>query len=215
MSHVPSIETPASRVSDPNHTPVSTRFPWDRLLPELKRKILQHAPCRVVVSQNGSRRLPDELRPPEMPPQNGHPWPGTIQTLMFERARCMKRIVPQGPILVTFSDEVDHEWEGFARFAKQCWSLDEGAVYAQMLVRQHWTAVCKIRMHMFQDPIFPPLQFTFELLGTGEDGQDVDLRASALFRIVHPQRANALGATLVEKLHLRHSVVQGGDEYAL
>jgi hypothetical protein len=110
-------------------------------------KILGLAGIRVVCERIGERRLPDELQPPDMPEDRGHPWPETIQRLVFELPRLKETLEAGGLLTVTFSDCVDRTW--FARYAEfrpERWTWDIKAVCSAMDIRQTWTEVRRIRL---------------------------------------------------------------------
>ena len=191
-------------------------FDWPELDPELQEKIMGYASHSVVAVVDSERRLPDNLRPPEMPRDGRHPYPATIKMYSFERPR--ERILAHGPLdqlTVTFSECVDRTWEGFARYAAEGWTLDPDAVCAQMDFRQTWTGIRKIRLHLVAARATDPLPYYwFQFVLQGEDGRDEIRSASWLFGI-RPAFKDALARRFTEEFKLKHAVVDGVDEYSV
>jgi hypothetical protein len=200
---------------------VHTNDPFDWLDDDVLEKILGHTALSVVEVRDSERRLPDNLRPPEMPIDRGHPWPATIKTFSFERSRespSSLRIRAHGPLdklTVTFSDYVDRTWEGFARYAAEGWTLDPRAVCAQMDFEQRWTGIHKIRLRLVAPTATDPLRrYWFQFFLKGEDGGD-EIRSASWWFDIRPECKDALARRFTEELKLKHAVVDGVDEYSV
>jgi hypothetical protein len=144
---------------------------------------------------------------------------GTIQTRVFARER--HGIL--GPLTVSFSDCVDPEWWGFREHNPDDIGelhLDPGPIRAALDYNETWTGITKIRLPL---EVRPGWRFyRYELVREAHNGQrrDVITPPGHIFYIdasygPNPPEKAQLAQALVEKLHLRHAVVNGVDEFSV
>ena len=188
-----------------------TEFPWNQMNEDMQAKILGYACRSVVLKREDERKLPDELRPPDMPDDRGHPCPGTIQTFRFERTIDIK--LADGPLTVTFSDCVNRTWWGFTSYAEAGWPLDPDAVCKAMDFKQTWTGVRRIRMPVIT--LDYQRFWYFEFVRQGEDGRDEVLSASHVFKIYSLAQKRSFTSRFIEELNLKHAFVDGVHEYSV
>lgn len=173
---------------------------------------------RVVEVRESERILPDSLRPPQMPSDRGTPWPQTTLTYSFERRHREDTLAP-GPLTVTFSDCVDRGWWGFAKYAQEGWPLDRDAVCVAMDFEQTWSGISKIRLPIGDtwgqegEPGYQ-VGYRLEFVRRGEDGRDEIVSANRMFWLHGHRLKEVLGRRFTEELLLKHTVVDGVDEYA-
>ena len=185
-------------------------FNWKGLHCDHTDNILEHAGRIVVFKLHSERNLPDELRPPDMPPDHWHRYPTTSQTLQFERTRAS--ILADGPLTVTLRDEVDRTWWGFAKFADEGWPLDPDAFCTAMALKQKWSKISKIRMPVVTVGGTPFWWFRF--VQRRDDGQEDLVGDSDIFRVRRPAHKEFLTERFTEELQLTHAVVDGVDEFS-
>jgi hypothetical protein len=199
----------------PNQYLISTRS-WV-LHDDMHEDMLGLAGLRVAETRDNERRLPDELRPANMPLDRGHPWPATVQAYLFERPR--DRITGHGArdrLTVTLSDCVDRTWWGFKKYATEGWPLDADAVCAAMDLRRTYTNVRKIRLIRSRlDETYHVAHWRFQFVCQGPDNTDEIKNASRMFKIYTDEGKDALARRLVAELKLTHAVVDGVDEFSV
>jgi hypothetical protein len=199
-----------------HHT--SAPFDWPELKDYLKDKILGHATRRVVAVRPNERRLPNEVRPCNMPADREHPWPETIQKFVFELSRQAILEMAGGQLTITFSNCVNRTWWDFAKLAEEGWLLDPDAVCAAMDFEQTWSGVTKIRLWRVVSLGSIQLCDEFEFVRPGEEGRDEILTPDPMFRVYCVPRYElneGLEHRFTEELRLRHAVVDGVDEYSV
>jgi hypothetical protein len=193
----------------------------DPLTEDMRRKILGPAGARMVRNSQSWRYLPEELLPPGMGEDHAPLCPETIQTLVIERPRHdILRHGPGDKLTVTFSDCVDRDWWGFDKYANEGWPLDKDAVCANMEFKQTVTDVTKIRLPPIHGQYMPADEWHVEVVRQGEDGEDVRIGKDGEkivndYKIRGINERRAFERILREKLHLRHRIVDGVDEFSV
>jgi len=216
--------------------PLHTSGPWDDLNADTRALILRYSDRRLEFDSFDQRVLPDELLPAENVANwrasraaDGDPYDDE-ENLQFDVDTIQKRVFARerhgilGPLTVSFSDCVDEQWWGFSRHNSNDRGdlhLDPGPICAALDYDQTWTGITKIRLplEVRQDWSF----YRYELVREAHNGQrrDVITPPGDIFYIdasrygPNPPEKAQLAQALVEKLHLRHAVVNGVDEFSV
>ena len=212
----------------------------DALNADVRRMVLRHADRRVEYLRAESRPLPPELLPAEnvalyqasLEEARNSPEPeplefdvDTNQRLVFARER--HGIL--GPLTVRFSDTVDSGWWGFEGTEdteRGTLNLDYETIADALDYDQEWTGITRIRLvpeRHVSSAGMPGRIYRYELVRDGAHGHQhmVITPPSDLFYIEAsystaeepPAQKTQLTRDLVERLHLRHAVVHGVDEF--
>jgi hypothetical protein len=213
-----------------------TSGPWDDLNADTRALILRFSDRRLEFDSFTQRDLPDELLPAENAAHwrasraaDGDPYDDednlefavdTIQKRVFARER--HGIL--GPLTVSFSDCVCTQWYGFEGNEGSGpggdLGLQRGPVRAALDYDETWTGITKIRLPLEVRPDWS--FYRYELVREAHNGQrrDVITPPGHIFYIdasygPNPPEKAQLAQALVEKLHLRHAVVNGVDEFSV
>ena len=233
------IATASSGASNPIPAPLPTHAGWEDILnADVRRMVLRRADRRVEYESAGWRPLPPELvpasnlalynatleanhQPPETGPQTFDV--DTVRRLFF--AREEHGIL--GPLTVRFNDVVDREWWGFydeGEGENGTLALDPDIICPALDCDMEWTCITRIRLvpHLQNSAVpghyEPPPPWRYELVRDGAHGHQhmvitppPDLYAFYLDALEKLQ----VTRDLVEKLHMRHAVVNGVDEFSV
>jgi hypothetical protein len=224
-----------------NRTNMQLSAGWeDALNADVRRMVLRHADRRVEYLWAESRPLPPELLPAEnvalyqasLEEAHNSPEPeplefdvDTNQRLVFARER--HGIL--GPLTVRFSDTVDPAWWGFEGTdltERGTLNLDYETIADALDYSAEWTGITRIRLvpYEYASPEgWRCRRYRYELVREAHNGQQhmVITPPSLVFHIdAHyetagnpPEKKTLLTRDLVERLHLRHAVVHGVDEF--
>ncbi len=184
------------------------------------------------------RVLPDELLPAENVANwrasraaDNDPYDDDEENLQFDVDTIQKRVFARerhgilGPLTVSFSDCVDAAWYGFegndnSSGPGSTLGLQRGPIRAALDYNETWTGITKIRLPLEVRPDWS--FYRYELVREAHNGQrrDVITPPEDIFYIdaehgPNPPEKAQLAQALVEKLHLRHAVVNGVDEFSV
>ncbi len=195
----------------------------------LANKILGLVNLRIELTWSNQRRLPDELRPPLMPPEEEfYPYPLTKETLVIERSR--HSILEHGALdslTVTLSERVNRlgmfDFKSISGYA-----IDKEKLFAVMDHTQTWTNVKQIKLICPSQSI-PRLRgvnakYHMQLVRRGAHGEEiVTISDSNRHKFIGSDSKlsfdnnlkNEFARRLTEGLKLRHAVVGGVDEYSV
>jgi hypothetical protein len=213
-----------ANLAETNGLLFNTAGSWQELEEDMQEKILGLCGSQVFAYRSHERRLPEELRPPEL-----LSLVSCNQILEIERSRAnIEGHGPEDKLTVTFSDVVTRG-NGFygldcdaARAEEQGWPFDEDAIYAAMDYKQTWTDVSKIRLVRGRAHLDDQCTKCYvELVRQGEDGEETVRIPHDFYlsNLAHTTPMHFFARRLSEELHLRHTVVQevdgNVDEYAV
>ena len=132
---------------------VTGAFAFHKLDEDVQDDILAYVDLRVVAERENYQRLPDELRPANMPREYEHQYPTTRVTYSFVRHH-RKDTLALGELTLTLSDCVDREWKGFECMKKDGLLLDSEKVYEAMDFKETWSGISKIRLPiLYRTPV--------------------------------------------------------------
>jgi hypothetical protein len=206
---------------------------WDDLNADTRALILRYSDRRVEFDSYDQRALPDELLPAENVANwrasraaDGYPYEENPQfdvDTMQKRVFARERHGILGPLTVSFSDCVDVEWWGFREhndIDSGELDLDPGPIRAALDYDETWTGITKIRLPLVVRPDWS--FYRYELVREAHHGEQymVITPPAHIFHIdaehgPNPPEKAQLAQALVEKLHLRHAVVNGVDEFSV